>query len=669
MTQYGYKRFSKQRFFRGALLITLILGLQILCTSKPAHAHVTLVRVEPVDGERLATTPPEAQFWFSEAIVPQFSDAQLLDEANQVVAGTSVYINPAEPTVMHVMLPTLKQGGYTLFWKALSEADGHSSQGFSSFSIGQNAPTVHSAGNAAATSFSTWPSLVESGLRWANFLFLACLVGALAIVRFGLVPLEKQPTAQAAIAQQALQRRLFRWAAICAATLWCVGLGLLIWQVALSQTAVSAQAAWPAQARSVLTQTHWGALWIVRQALLLFVSGGLWWLAGRWQPSSSSWSFLIIAGRTIDLLIVQALTGHALSSGANWLLALANDTVHLLAASLWMGGLITLVVLVLPAVKWGTERAPGWRTLNWGAFSRLAALSVGLLVVSGFFSMGEQVASLDALLTTVYGRLLLGKLGLVLLAAFCGLLNTLLVHPRLAAPLARRLGRPPGWTPLSQAALPRLIGLEVALGVLIFALTGFLTASPPPRGVEFTLTPADIPHSLGQRVDQLFVTLEVTPNRPGRNLFSIRAVVTQPTPASEISQVLLRFRDPNGNRSPIEAFALFVSPGLYQVTGNYLPSSGPWQIEVVTSRPHQPDTVASFAWTVAPPGGLTPAVWSKQPLAHWFTLLAGCCLLLLGLAVVSWRWWASRPPLNFAVARDERVGSAEAVVPTQVYRS
>jgi len=666
MSKYQCILTGKRRSLRGALLVLLVIGLQILLTSKPALAHATLIRAEPADGEVLTLAPSEVQLWLSEPVVTNFSSVLLLDEQNQPVLGPSIRGDSAESTVLDVTLPALKPGTYTLLWKTLDGSDGHFSQGFTTFSVGQNTGAPPRP-RIAATSFSALPPWVEGGLRWANFLFVASLVGALAIVQFVLTSVTAQATALAAAAQYALRRRILRWAAGCAAGAWLIGLGLLAWQVASTQAALSVNATWSVQTWSMLMQTHWGALWLVRQALLLFVGAGLWWLTSRRQAFNSAWPFLVIAGRAVDLLIVQALSGHAISSSPNWLLALGNATVHLLAASLWMGGLIALAVIVLPTIKRGIREATAWHALNWYAFSWLAVLNVGLLIATGLFSMGQQVASLDALLTTVYGQLLLGKLSVVLLAVVCGLLNTMLVHPHLASPFARWLGRPSGWTPLRFAQLPRLIGLEVALGVLIFALTGLLTATPPPRGVEFTIAPEDITPSLGQRVGEFFVTLDVTPNRPGQNLFTVRNVATQPATSTEIAQVLLRFSSPNANRDPVVAVAELAGPGLYQLTGNYLDLAGPWQIDVVTKRPGQPDTLARFNWVVAPPGVLQPVVWSKRPLNPLLTWLAGCWLFAIGLGVVGWRWRTSRPAPTSKRQSDERLLGPEAVVQPPVY--
>ncbi len=661
---------GKWRSIVGALVLILLVALQILSTSKPALAHVTLIRAEPDDGAILTIAPLELQLWFSEPIVARVSAVHLVDEQNQPVADISLRSDSSDADTLRMTMPLLKPGAYTLFWKVLAEEDGHFSQGFTSFSVGKQAVAPPRVNLPTGSWLASLPPLVEAGLRWVNFLLLASMVGTLALVQFVLVSAKAQTTARAADAQRALRRRLLGWAASCAAAALLVGLGLLAWQVVIAQDTALPTATWLTQAGAVLTQTRWGLLWLVRQALLVWLSGGLWFLATRQPATDASWPFLMIAGRAIDLLIVQALGGHALTAGQNWVLALTNATLHLLAASLWIGGLVTLVVILLPAIKRGIGAGAIGQFIAWRSFTLMALLSVGLLIATGLYSMGHQVASVDALLTTVYGQLLLGKLGLVLLAGLCGLGNTLLVHPHLVAPLARRLGHPIGWTPLALHRLPGLLGMEVAVGVLIFGLTGLLTASPPPRGVEFTIAPADISHSLGQRSNDLFVALEITPNRPGQNIFRVRTARGPAAAPGEIYQVLLRFTAVGGNAPPIAAIADESGPGLYQLTGKYLKLAGPWQIDVITSRSGIGDTVTHFTWVVAPPGPIHPVVWSKYPLSQLLTLVAGFCWLLLGVGLFGWRerhrLWLK---LNPVFSRDKRAGASETAVQASAYSS
>ena len=152
-------------------------------------------------------------------------------------------------------------------------------------------------------------------------------------------------------------------------------------------------------------------------------------------------------------------------------------------------------------------------------FGILAALSVGVLGATGLYYAGRQVASLDSLLTTLYGQALLAKIGLLLVAGALGLLNAMLVHPGLAARLAAILGRPSGWTPLARRRLRPLLLAEVSAGLAVLAAAALLTATIPARGPEFapaaTGFPTNVRSSRSLAAEDVVVTLSARPNRAG----------------------------------------------------------------------------------------------------------------------------------------------------------
>ena len=84
------------------------------------------------------------------------------------------------------------------------------------------------------------------------------------------------------------------------------------------------------------------------------------------------------------------------------------ELVHLLGVALWVGGLGYFATLFW----WSTFREPSAASeLAWAipAFSVLAVGSVGLLTVSGLYLTLLHLGSLDHLLSTLYGRILLAN--------------------------------------------------------------------------------------------------------------------------------------------------------------------------------------------------------------------------------------------------------------------
>jgi putative copper export protein len=116
-----------------------------------------------------------------------------------------------------------------------------------------------------------------------------------------------------------------------------------------------------------------------------------------------------------------SLSGH---SSTSWKAEVA-DWAHLSAACLWIGGLIQLVAVVWPLM-------PHVRRAAFLAFSRLATICVGVLLLAGVYLSILRLPQLEDLWTTGYGQVLLVKIGLVCLAFAWGALHKLVVVPTVA---------------------------------------------------------------------------------------------------------------------------------------------------------------------------------------------------------------------------------------------
>jgi copper transport protein len=328
------------------------------------------------------------------------------------------------------------------------------------------------------------------------------------------------------------------------------------------------------------------------------------------------------------------MSGHAFAVTPNRAFAAAAAAVHLLAAMVWVGGVLALVVSLWPFLGRRRRESAALARTCLAPFSALALGCVGLLAVTGLYYAGRQVASLDALLTTSYGQALLTKVGLMLVVGLVGLLNTSILRPQLAAPLARVLRRPDGWTPVPATRLRRLLLVEATFGVALLVVVGLLTATPPARGPEFAQAPEATPSFLSGSADDLLVSLSVKPNQPGENVFEVGAASTiRPAPAA-IERVRLRFTGPQG--SELSPPLTEVEPGRYRSSGSFLGESGAWSIEALIDRTGLGESRTGFDWAVAPPGPPKPAVVSRRPLGPILTGAAGLLLLIGAFAASSW---------------------------------
>jgi len=553
-------------------------------------AHAYLIRSDPAANSILESVPATMQLWFSENITQEFSGARLLD-ANGQATDLEVELDPADHSLLIAKLPELDEGVYSLRWSVHSETDGHITQGLVIFGLGQGADL----GTATAVETNTevpWPELL---IRWLNFVLYAGLIGGFAMTYFVLNPQSLPPPT--ARLQRTAQKRMLRLAWICSLLAFFTGFAWAAWQAVSLAGAYSGDLSITNAAWQWLTQTQLGYYWWARQITLLVVAANLYFLRAR--PPEAPRPVSSIALTTIfllALLLIQSLTSHAAALTPNTALAVSADALHLMAATFWVGGLLALIVGLLPLVRHDSD----FTTLAkaaWGPFGKWAALSVVLIFVTGIYSTFREVGSVNALLTTFYGKTLLFKIGLVLIVGLIGAFNSTLLHPRLAAPLARYLQKPEGWTPLSLQRLPRLLVAELALGLLVLLLAAVLTTAPTARGTAFAADPLPAA-DLSQTVDDMFIKLTVNPNQAGQNIFTVRAVSQRRPPPAEVLRVILRFTylDQDLGLSSIDMNE--IEPDLYLLSGNQLYLAGYWQIDVVVRRLGLEDSVARYEWFV-----------------------------------------------------------------------
>jgi putative copper resistance protein D len=208
--------------------------------------------------------------------------------------------------------------------------------------------------------------------------------------------------------------------------------------------------------------TRFGRLWIARFALMVVVIALC--ALGRWSRGKDIALLVLSAVATASLVAV----GHG-TEGRGMLgpvHALA-DMLHLLCASIWIGGLFCLA-LVLRCAFAGTGDALVLSPLL-QRFSHVGYGAVTLLVLSGCINALALLPSVDALIRTTYGRLLLLKIGLAGSMIALAIINRIVLAPRLIM------------APGARGALWWSVIVEQGLGLFILATVARLgTIHPTP---------------------------------------------------------------------------------------------------------------------------------------------------------------------------------------------
>lgn len=265
---------------------------------------------------------------------------------------------------------------------------------------------------------------------------------------------------------ESLRRQTLRVTWIGLAISAASGMIWLLLQAASMSGLPFAEAMTPAVLSTVLNETQFGLVFEVRLALAVVLAGCL-----AYDPlARSRWLGLAAA---IGLVSAIVWTGHAGSdSGASTMVHLTADLLHLVAAAAWLGGLVSLVLL-LDTLRGKDHASMALAAAATKRFSTLGFASVGTLLLTGTVNAWFLVGSLNALMVTEYGRLLTLKIGLFAVMVAFAAINRLWLTPRLQS----SAGSPERLYSLGQLA--RNSKIEIVFGLAIYGIVGVLGTLHP----------------------------------------------------------------------------------------------------------------------------------------------------------------------------------------------
>jgi putative copper resistance protein D len=218
---------------------------------------------------------------------------------------------------------------------------------------------------------------------------------------------------------------------------------------------------------TVLDETQFGLVLEIRAALAMVLVVCL--AGDRFAPAN--WLAVAVS---LGLSAAIAWTGHAGSTvGELGDLHLAADALHLIAAAAWIGGLVPLALLLAAVQRHRGIEGASLALVAARRFSTLGIVSVATLLVTGIVNASILVGSLHALIASQYGLLLMFKLVVFAAMLVFAAINRFWLTPRLLAFSANELRL----EVLRQ--LTRNSTIEIALGLLIFAIVGTLGTMHP----------------------------------------------------------------------------------------------------------------------------------------------------------------------------------------------
>lgn len=244
-----------------------------------------------------------------------------------------------------------------------------------------------------------------------------------------------------------------------------------------------------AEIDTVLFKTHYGHLWLWRSAA--FLIAWITWLLHRQKNISRTMTVAALIALAAIAITISA-SGHA---GDGGILSAANiaNSLHIIGALLWGGGILVTTACIFPAVVRGAPPSRRLLAVVGTRLSTLAGLALVLVVFPGFYNAWLQIDSWHGLWSTTYGRVLILKLILVAGMMALGAANRFIFVPGIQPYSIRRNPRILEFLPKAGAFLAgnrtirRLrdsIRIEALLLMAVLILAAALSQQTPATHAE-----------------------------------------------------------------------------------------------------------------------------------------------------------------------------------------
>jgi copper transport protein len=294
-------------------------------------------------------------------------------------------------------------------------------------------------------------------------------------------------------------------------------------------------------------------------------------VAGGFLLARQDFKIVPVTVAGVALVATWSASGHAVA-GDLVPFALAMDVAHLLAMSLWLGGLVFLVACVLLARH---KLRPAETGAVLSRFSKVALISVAVLAGTGVLMAVREVGLTGLLSGSRYVTLVVFKAGAFGLVLWLAAMSRTSVQRQLVEPA--RKGQSD-----AVVRLRRSVFAETSIAVVVLGLTAALVATPP---TELDAGQAQAAVSIGPFLSALDipgngdVQVWVSPARTGDNQVVVN-VRDERGINRDVPEVTAQLSLPAAAIGPLPVPLSKTSTGQYIAEKFTLPTKGTWRLTV-----------------------------------------------------------------------------------------
>jgi copper transport protein len=529
------------RIVRQAVTGAALAVLGVVVFAGTAAAHAELISVDPGDGEVVDVAPTEVVLTFSEPVSLTGGSVRVLDDdAEEVSTATT----QADETITAELADGLPNGTYTVVWEVVS-VDSHRIGGASVFHVG--APTSDGlAGDALELGGDEAGWGVRAG---AALLTAIGYTGALVAAGTLFFSIYTDPRAGlGALTSRAAVLGAFALVAAVPFRIARLGGGL----DALRDNDILTSA----------LRGPVGVSTLVTAVALLVVAV----LVDRRAPEGLALLVAVVA------LAGFSIEGHTRATERRWAM-IASDIVHLVAASVWLGGIAALVVAFRSSTDAGSLAGTVRR------FSDSVLIAVAVVATTGVVMAWIILPSAGELTSTGYGLALILKVSLVVVVVALGAFNRYRLVPavevREQAPGAA--DQPTG---AARRWLGNVVRAELALLVAAVGVTAVMVTRSPLSSVAVASPTATESQTVTVMLgDSATADVTITPARVGFNVVDVELRDLEGRIVNPYEAPVIELALPALDVGPLQPEVIPLGIGRYQATAD-LGFAGTWDLSI-----------------------------------------------------------------------------------------
>jgi copper transport protein len=412
-----------------AIVVPIILLLIFVPAIPKSFAHAFVIKSDPSSSQSLSTPPTKVDVYFSEPVDQRYSELSVIDPNGKQIDNKDIqHINDDQSSLSVTLPSSLKDGVYTVTTKVLSQVDGHVTDNAFVFGVGESGASKDLSAAAGANINKQGAQLYipDAIARFPALVGQVIIVGSAFTSLWLWRPISKinwfndvlKPT------RKSIDRRLTILMIIGSAILVISDFGIIYVQAASINVGIGDA-----------IMTNFGNVWVVRVVLsfILLITS----LLEYRRLKKDNDKIVISKEGTISLLAIglvtlltTSLVGHGAANGK--MLPITIDLIHNLAASIWIGGVIYLALVVGPAIRKSTSLTEFMKisviSVIIPRFSSIPIIILGIIIITGPSLLYILESNLGLTLASLYGKILIVKLLLATAMIFIGGFNQFIVH-------------------------------------------------------------------------------------------------------------------------------------------------------------------------------------------------------------------------------------------------